>query len=167
MSIKTLIEEEVSRWELLGHPALMQRFVLLKGQLCKPAKRPKHLVRGMPKMCFQNSFVLAESMGLTYVEGYATGEALPGFLVHHGWCLDEYDNVVDVTWGYPEKCEYFGVRFSRDQYHEATDMTKCYSALDSSLGLNAEWMFTQCPELKTLVGEVRKKGNSLLELMKK
>lgn len=69
------------------------------------------LVRVVPQGCFDNAYRLARaSRGvLRYVEGYAH-RMIP---VHHAWCVDPDDRVVDLTWD-PIGSEYFGVVFDLD-----------------------------------------------------
>ena len=60
----------------------------------------------LPKACFRNAALYAELYGLRYVEGYAQS-IIP---VHHGWCVDSFGKVVEVTWDSLGSA-YFGVEF--------------------------------------------------------
>lgn len=68
--------------------------------------------------CFQNAFLMMlVRPELAYYEGYASAQTMS---VHHAWCVDQQQRVVDATWrrsrlGPEEKWEYFGVGFDRDQ----------------------------------------------------
>ena len=72
--------------------------------------------RMKPKQCFENSFKKAATVeGLTYCEGFAYAGLIS---VHHAWCVDEFDRVVDFTWRVSEvirtdqtEWAYFGVKF--------------------------------------------------------
>lgn len=63
-----------------------------------------------PKACFANAQYMSQlsERGLRYVEGYAVC-IIP---VHHAWCVDENDNVVEVTWKEPGVA-YFGLEFPK------------------------------------------------------
>lgn len=51
---------------------------------------------GAPRVCFANSAIACATSGdLRYAEGFAyCGQ----FAVHHAWCVDALDNVIDFTW---------------------------------------------------------------------
>ncbi len=44
----------------------------------------------------------------TYVEGYGYCK---GHIVHHAWCVNEHQEVLDRTWDKSEECHYFGIPF--------------------------------------------------------
>lgn len=90
--------------------ALFERMLLTCGQEWTPAPFVGKL--GKQGMCFQNAGELCLSSGgrLRYVEGLAMS-VIP---VHHAWCVDREDRVVDPTWRSPKvevEREYFGVAF--------------------------------------------------------
>lgn len=58
------------------------------------------------KACFKNAASYAILNGLRYIEGYSARM----IAVHHGWCADDDDNVIEVTWKEPGVA-YFGVEF--------------------------------------------------------
>jgi hypothetical protein len=62
---------------------------------------------GTPKACFANSRFAAKRFRWRYVEGEAN-YIIP---VHHAWCVDENDQVQEVTWREPGNL-YFGVVFT-------------------------------------------------------
>ncbi|MCK9557059.1 MAG: hypothetical protein M0R50_03330 [Candidatus Cloacimonetes bacterium] len=59
-------------------------------------KLPKGIRRGKARLCFMNAFRLMGN-GYTYVEGIAL-PATTHFPVHHSWCVDKSNNVIDPTW---------------------------------------------------------------------
>lgn len=81
------------------HYVCMEDFVLREGQSFERfSERQPRYQEGQWKMCFTNSFRLASrSRGrLRYVEGFAL--CTTPIPIHHAWCIDEEDAVVDVTW---------------------------------------------------------------------
>lgn len=150
-NIRQDIQNQVDDWQAMGQPALMQRFILEKGRAWIPQALPKPFERLTPKNCFQNSYVLAElDHHYKFVEGLALNQNVD-MLVHHAWCVDADNRVVDLTWEKPAECLYFGIRFNhfRVVKHQ-TDITGCYSILDSDSGLNTKFMFEESPKLKRL-----------------
>lgn len=90
-------------------------FLLKYGKEFKEQKLPKDIKRGPLKQCFKNASELAlfhQKYELTYCEGIAFGAGL--IPVHHAWCIDKNQKVVDPTWTYKEQKIYFGVPFKRD-----------------------------------------------------
>lgn len=156
MMIKQSLEAEVEQWGLLGHPAIQQRFVLAKGREYQGRVRPKEVPKMPDKNCFQNSNVLAEMLDYTYVEGYALSPGIP-LLVHHAWCVDPFNRVVDATWRNPEKSFYFGVPFRAATVEQETARTGCYSILAGELVINHEYIFAQCPDILGVVEAMRRK----------
>lgn len=84
--------------------------LLQHGRFFEPQDLPKAYRRGRARACFANSLRLGTKAGLRYVEGVALPDV--GILVHHAWCLDERDRVVDPTWSTPGRA-YFGVVFAK------------------------------------------------------
>lgn len=84
------------------HDLLMQH-----GRTFAPQPRPKGYRQRAMGLCFRNSVSLAISRRLRYAEGVAMHPKMP-MLVHHAWCLDAHDRVVDVTWDLPGVV-YFGI----------------------------------------------------------
>lgn len=64
--------------------------------------------------CFENAFKAADRYGLTYCEGFASTGIFP---LHHAWCVDGENRVVDFTWradelrADPTEWQYFGISF--------------------------------------------------------
>ena len=74
----------------------MEEAVFKLGQFSRPQKLPKGYRWGKQKECFPNAARLADKFrNLTYNEGFAHGAVIP---VHHAWCTDEFNNVIDNTW---------------------------------------------------------------------
>jgi len=67
--------------------------------------------QGAPKNCFANAMLLGAQKGLRYVEGLAFADIKIELPIHHGWNIDEHDNVIDNTW-LNTGLVYFGVEFS-------------------------------------------------------
>ena len=108
---------------IMGDPSLVYEFLLAHGK--EYSGLPWKTFRGSgwrrmkPQHCFENAFVAADRHGLTYCEGYATTGIFP---VHHAWCLDDDNRVVDFTWReekigreHPSEWQYFGVAFDLTQ----------------------------------------------------
>jgi hypothetical protein len=89
------------------HYVNKEELLLRHGRFFQPQPRPKKYRRGRFKECFANSFRLARKQGLRYVEGVAVPPDV-GTPVHHAWCIDANDRVIDVTWSEPGRV-YFGV----------------------------------------------------------
>ena len=88
----------------------IDEWLLKHGRFWTPQPLPKRYRRGIPKWCFGNAQRLAlHSKTLRYVEGYAMS-VIP---IHHAWCVDANDRVIDVTWDHIAPA-YFGVVFDRD-----------------------------------------------------
>jgi len=88
-------------------------FVLRHGAFCRAQPLPRGYRHGAVKQCFGNAFKLTlRSQGLRYVEGYAV-PVESAVLLHHAWCVDRDDRVIDVTWR-RVGIGYFGVVFSLD-----------------------------------------------------
>ena len=84
---------------------------------------------GMPKHCFQNSFMLAIRRKLVYVEGYAvvSGVGLP---ILHAWCVRPgSDEVIDVTTTNVE--DYFGIPFDTEFVKRQRANSKSASLIDN------------------------------------
>ena len=89
----------------------MEHFLLEHGRWYTPQPWPKKFKQGAPKQCFANAMLLGASKGLRYVEGLAIADISIALPIHHGWNVDEHDNVIDNTW-LNTGLLYFGVEFS-------------------------------------------------------
>lgn len=155
MTLRDRIEAEVAGYARLGHPALMQRFILRRGILSPGAPLPPGVGRGQKKSCFKNAARLSQSdLSLTYVEGYVHTD-LP-ILIHHAWCVTGDGTVIDTTLDDPEDAHYFGVPFTFGQLAYEMNRTGVYGLLDTGSGVNHDMIFRLDPELKQIVEEIRR-----------
>lgn len=154
LTIKEHLELEVKSWERVGHPALLQRFVLRNGKVMQPAQSwPEGVTEGELKMCFKNAYEIALEHGYDYYEGYGMGERTHGFLVHHAWCMDDDGKVIDTTWPHFRTAQYIGVFISIEELLEQTDKTGVYGVLGGEM-INHEFLFERDPELRNIAGQV-------------
>lgn len=129
---------QIESWGRLGHPALIERFVLKHGRDMKPyADHPYEM--GKPKECFYNAGQMALWTDLTYVEGFAVRPRL-GLLIHHAWVTDDAGRAVDVTWTDTADCHYFGVPFEAKTLRAEIERTRYWGLLDSGKGVNLDFM---------------------------
>ena len=92
------------RFYYKGGPA---DFLLQHGKYFEIGKLPEDIQLGEMKACFYNAATTAIIHGLRYVEGY-TAAIIP---VHHAWCIDKDNKVIEVTWKTPGSA-YFGIEFN-------------------------------------------------------
>lgn len=89
---------------------------------------PKGERRGPLGECFRNAFRLAQNCDLRYAEGWA-GRYIP---VHHAWCVDADDRVIETTWrwnpSYPAVA-YFGVVINISYMYRLLLLTERYGVL--------------------------------------
>ncbi len=76
----------------------LEEFLLQHGQAFRVSanQRLRPAFRCVPQGCFDNAFRLAKRQGYRYTEGYACGPA--SIPVHHAWCLNAQNEVIDPTW---------------------------------------------------------------------
>ena len=89
-------------------------FILKHGKIYKFHPRRSY-VKNSPtpvlvNECYCNSIQYAMHSGLRYVEGY--GFSQKRGLMDHAWCINEHNNVRDVTWN--DGIFYFGVEIPID-----------------------------------------------------
>jgi hypothetical protein len=84
---------------------------------------PTDIKRGKARLCFMNAFRLMSSRGYTYVEGIAM-PANTLFPVHHAWCIDEFNHVIDPTW--IDGAAYLGVHLSKSFVYQRALLRKKY-----------------------------------------
>lgn len=161
MEIRKVIEEQLSRSAYMGHPALLDRYILRKGHEGKPQRRPKGVRKQPDQACFGNSIRhCLRRPGLFYVEGYALNNDI-GILIHHAWVEDGDHNVIDLTWRDPHRCQYFGVPFEPDAAMEEMRKQGVYGLLMQYDMYNAEFMYAQDPglqqEVEAIIEQRRKK----------
>jgi hypothetical protein len=153
IDLPALLDEQVFNWGRLGHPALIERFVLRNGTLYDGCARPKGVRRGQMKECFRNSAnAVFRNQGWAYCEGIAVSSSLM-FPIHHAWCVKD-DKVIDLTWEDPADCVYFGVTFDVGELAEQIAINGVYGLFDTGRGLNSVLMFARDPELEAIVREV-------------
>jgi hypothetical protein len=77
---------------------LMQEFLLRNGKLFYSQPKPRRYKMRTPKYCFYNARMLAKRShgALRYAEGYVASSDIP-MLIHHAWCVNLDDRVVDNT----------------------------------------------------------------------
>jgi hypothetical protein len=93
-TLQEYLADEVKHWAVIGHPALMQRFILRNGKaFSKIAPQPKRM---KAKHCFANCTRWVQKRGGTYVEGYTIADNLP-IAIHHAWIVDDDGVVIDPT----------------------------------------------------------------------
>lgn len=157
------LRDEIATWGHIGHPALLQRFILGTGQAWRGAPLPARVRKGAKRECFAQAIDLAtrRPRALRYVEGYGLSAGLAGFpmLIHHAWCIDAKGRVVDPTWDDPAHSEYFGRPFTIAEWDEATNETHAMSALDGGF-LNAAFMFRTLPGLREECEAVARAGKA-------
>lgn len=135
--IASAIAQQIAGWERIGHPALIERFVLKHGRDMAPY--PDHPYEmGEPKECFCNAGQMALWSDLTYVEGFAVRPRL-GLLIQHGWLMDDDGRAIDVTWLDNADCLYFGVPFDHDTLRSEIRRTGYWGLLDSGKGVNIDF----------------------------
>jgi hypothetical protein len=144
MKISERLKAEIDMWEGVGHPALMQRFVLRNGVEIDGSKYAGK--RGYEKMCFMNAAMSTHFGNSEYCEGYGWRENLP-ILIHHAWRVQN-GKVLDETWDRPEECQYMGVIFPKDVMKKEIKKNKSYGLLDTGRGINIDLIFRMDPELK-------------------
>jgi hypothetical protein len=104
------VTERAEAAEREGRTSDVERFVLAHGRSYGRVA-PGRTTLMARNTCHQNAASLAESSGLTYVEGYAL-VAVPNLCaLDHAWCVDADGRVVEPTWREPG-LTYFGVRFA-------------------------------------------------------
>jgi len=160
--LKENLTNTVESWEKLGHPAILERFVLRNGRAFKPRDRIGR--RKKASLCFMNAahFVFANlSKGAKYVEGYAMDKKI-GWPIHHAWVTLDGKTAMDPTLN-AEHYDYYGVEIDTDMLRKELLRNKVYGVLDTGYGMNTEFMFKVDPELETIVKNV--KGDAKLMKM--
>jgi hypothetical protein len=147
MTMKQSLAERVANWERLGHPAMLDRFILRNGKPYTPAKRVGR--KGEPKNCFGNAtkYVL-RNKGPIYVEGFVVSNTVP-WPIHHAWVSLNETDAMDLTLE-SENYQYFGVPFDTDTLRKELVRNGHYGLLDTGLGFNTRLMFKLDPELKAI-----------------
>jgi hypothetical protein len=162
MDIKQDITERVDQWARLGHPAMLDRFILRNGKVYTPTKRIGH--KRTPKECFANATRYVLKNGGTYVEGYVIGNKLP-IPIHHAWVTLDGTDAMDITLD-AENYQYMGVEFDTDTLRKQTARNGYFGLLDNGLGFNTRLMFGRDPELEAICKAV-KPDQKLKQLMER
>jgi hypothetical protein len=150
MSLHDILTESVANWEVLGHPALLERFVLRNGKAYAPAKRKGR--KRKAKQCFANATGRMLEEGSTYVEGFAIRKDFPLPLLH-AWVTITGDDATDPTLDAMD-FEYYGVSFSRATVTAEIVRNRCYGLLDTGL-INTRLIFQIDPELEEICKQVQ------------
>lgn len=109
------------------------------GQVWRPKALPNFVPKGTKKECFKNALRLAHRYPeFRYVEGYGYEEGLVP--VYHAWCVNDHGDVIDPTWPFPEKTQYFGFAVSVSLVHAIIDEIQSYGVL---FGLRNEILFNR------------------------
>lgn len=145
MTIEERIRQEVENWSKIGHPALMQRFLLRNGSAFEA--QPFQGRRGKRGECFRNAYNAIGSG--TYCEGYGWRNGLP-ILIHHAWRVDG-NQAIDSTWDRPEECQYWGICFTDADLFEEVQKHRVYGMFDTSAGLNIDLMLRIDPGLREFI----------------
>lgn len=157
LSLPEMLRREIDNWEQLGHPALLQRFVLRNGKAFTPRRR--WVRKGEAKACYMNAaHVTLRHKKAIYVEGYAVSKSLRLMPFHHAWVTFSGDGAIDPTLNAFDY-EYFGVTFDRDTLRHELKTNGVYGILDPGLGLNIGLMFRTDPELEQICNAIRRKDH--------
>lgn len=107
----------------------VEDYILKEGRFFAPQPLPEGYMQRPMKACFYNSYRLAACANgaLRFCEGYASGSLIP---VHHAWCVDREDRVVDPTWDEPGTA-YLGVILDLDQVRDVAKRHDQFSVIDN------------------------------------
>lgn len=158
--IARAIASQIENWARIGHPAMIERFVLKHGRDMTPY--PDHPYEmGEAKECFYNAGMMAASgvTDLTYVEGFAVRPKL-GLLIQHGWLMDTDGRAVDVTWKDTADCHYFGIPFDKKAMWAECKRTGYWGLLDSGRGVNVDFFLQFDPAFEIPEMEPRHRAAS-------
>jgi hypothetical protein len=153
MSLHEILTSNVENWARLGHPSLLERFVLRNGKPYAPGPRKGR--KGPERQCYMNAakVVMCDADAVAYVEGFVINPDLP-IPIHHAWVSYDGETAMDPTLDSANR-EYFGVSFTRKELVRELRKTKIYGLLDTGCGLNADLMFRRDPELKAICEGVK------------
>lgn len=138
-----MLSEYVAIVERIGHPAVLERFILKNGKAYEQAPRPEGLERGEPRMCFMNATHAVSAGSGVYTEGFAITPGL-GIPIHHAWLTID-GKAVDVTWPYDDAI-YFGVEFDKSILIKETLNNGYYGLLTGAVTINVDFMREFDPE---------------------
>lgn len=153
--IRDALQSQIAAFERIGHPALMERFILRNGRVMETIEFRDALYPA--KACFMNATHYVDLHKFaTYVEGYAIRPGL-GILVHHAWAETRNGRAIDPTWNDSLNCEYIGVTIDRDAHRKIMRKTGVYGVLDQGHGINTDFIFAADPALKGIVEKIMKR----------
>ena len=155
-TLQSILTERVAGWEQLGHPALLERFVLRNGKpYTDVAPQPARMAA---KQCFGNATRWIRDHGGTYVEGFTM---IPDIAhpIHHAWVVSHNDVVLDPTLADNTGYQYFGIAFETRFLLQTVLRAGYYGLLDNGhTGLNSKLMFERDPELEHLCKRITRRG---------
>lgn len=151
MRILEAIQQQIDLYARIGHPALMENFILRNGSegVVIDAEREQ----ATPKECFKNATEAAlRTLDSVYVEGFFMRPDLP-ILIHHAWI--EVDGfVVDNTILNNEDAQYFGVAFEREEMLEETMKNEVYGLLATPM-INIDLMVRRDPGIADMLNKAQ------------
>lgn len=108
----------------------LEEFVLEHGQQFRVGRPTRSIRRGKTKECYRNTWnLIPDHDDLTYVEGIGFNHEFGlGFV--HAWAVDTEGNVIDPTWGYHPKTEYFGIPFDWQFVNQIIGDTEVFGLLE-------------------------------------
>jgi hypothetical protein len=153
-TLRDCVAQRAGLFRKLGHPALLDEFILRNGAVQQGEPLMKGIKRMPLKQCFANAAQVTLERGWFYVEGYAASATI-GIPLLHAWNVTPDGKLVDVTWRTPETTQYLGVPFNKEAMSRWLVKLRHYGLLDTGLGLNVELMFGMDPELKVEFDKIR------------
>lgn len=149
--VQAALRQIVAGFDTLGHrgSVALQRTILEAGNPYIGSWQGHRYTARPERRCYQNAARLMKTsrLGLRYCEGYAVRPDL-AIPIHHAWCLDRDNRVIDVTWRNAAEAHYLGVAFTRPEYAR-TAPTGSWSLFDTGRGLNLELIRRLCPNALT------------------
>ncbi len=166
--IREYLEQQVKNWEPLGHPAIMERFVLRKGKVFTAGPRVGRKMT--PNECYSNAthFVLGfPTERDEYVEGFVIRPKL-AIAIQHAWVRIRGNGLVamDPTLDGDDN-EYMGVVFDIPTLREQLRRNKVYGLLDHGQGINTDLIFKLDPELEPIARKVMENKRTFDERLSK
>jgi hypothetical protein len=143
----------------MGGAWLLHEFLLRNGKKFFSQPKPRRYKMRMAKFCFHNSRELvSRSKGkLRYAEGYIVSPDLP-LLIHHAWCVDGEDRVIDVTLrdyqtgeSRAGAAQYFGLVIPKSIWPKDDSL----SVLDSGVGYRIDAWLKIDPGFRTFLDEAK------------
>lgn len=141
--VEKTLTEYVEMVGKIGHPAMLESFVLKHGKPYEQAPLADLSLQGPARMCFRNATLasLDRFVGV-YTEGFAISPGL-GIPIHHAWLTID-GRAVDVTWNYTG-CSYFGIEFDRSDVRRWIVQNGYYGLLSGEM-INVDLMRERDPD---------------------